>query len=232
MFRVWLVVGTLFAAPALAQDSDNEGRALFEAGRHAFDDGRFDEALELFERAHRQSGRSSLFYNIGLAADRAGHEQRALTAYEQFVRDVPDSPRARMVRGRIEVLRGRLQEAQATELPEPEESGESSEPQTANRTWIATPVLGAASLATAITAIAVYRRADNDFESWRDRCPPECSNSAADSIDRRVRTAQGLTGVASALAVSTVIALILEARTSVSADVDRNGAWVELRHAF
>lgn len=96
------------AAPATAQEAadarDEEARGLFQAGRAAFDDERYEDALDYFERAHALSPRPTLLYNVGLAAERAGHPERARQAWERLLREEPDSPVRAEVEGRLRAL--------------------------------------------------------------------------------------------------------------------------------
>ena len=64
------------AAPALQADQDREARFLFEAGRTAYDAGRYREALGHFQHAYDLSQRPQLLYNVGQAADRPAVEAR------------------------------------------------------------------------------------------------------------------------------------------------------------
>lgn len=113
--RCW-ILGAVFALtvaapmPTLAQDRgdpsvDAEARSLFEAGRTAFDAGRYADALEYFERSHELSGRSALLYNIGSAADRLRRDEEALRAFERYLQELPDAPNRSAVQARIQVLR-------------------------------------------------------------------------------------------------------------------------------
>lgn len=133
--RSWLVgalvAGALLGRPELAaaQDTgaadppageappdashDAEARGLFEAGRAAFADGRFEDALRYFEQSHALSHRPELLYNIGSAADRLQREEQALHAFEEYVERLPDAPNRREVEGRIRVLREHMQRVQA-----------------------------------------------------------------------------------------------------------------------
>jgi tetratricopeptide (TPR) repeat protein len=90
---------------------DAEGRGLFEAGRAAFTDGRYEDALDYFDRAYALSHRSELLYNIGSANDRLRRDVEALAAFERYVRELPDAPNVREVESRIRVLRQSLEDA-------------------------------------------------------------------------------------------------------------------------
>ena len=72
-----LLWSLLVAAPVIAQQPvdqslDEEGRALFAAGRAAFGAERFEDALGHFQAAFDRSQRPELLYNVALALDRSG----------------------------------------------------------------------------------------------------------------------------------------------------------------
>ena len=92
-------------AEAELSPTEQEARQLFNAGRIAFNDGRFDDALGYFERSYELSGRPVLLFNIGSAADRLRQNQRALDAFEAYLEAMPDASNRREVEGRIRVLR-------------------------------------------------------------------------------------------------------------------------------
>lgn len=101
------------SAPDEQAEKDREARLMFEAGRSAYDAGRFTDALKSFQRAYELSQRPALLYNVGQAADRLREDEIALDAFERFVQAVPDSEIRPAVEERIRVLRGVLAEKQA-----------------------------------------------------------------------------------------------------------------------
>lgn len=113
----WVVPGTLAcaqdAAPRDARDA--EARGLFEAGRAAFVDGRFEDALRYFQQSYNLSQRPELLYNVGSAADRLQREREALQAFERYLVELPDAPNRREVEGRVRVLREHLARQEAAE---------------------------------------------------------------------------------------------------------------------
>jgi tetratricopeptide (TPR) repeat protein len=80
-------------------------RLAFKQGRAAFEQGRYAEALDRFEHAYALSQRSELLFNIGLAADRIRHDERALEAFEEYLKDAPDSAHREQVQMRVIALR-------------------------------------------------------------------------------------------------------------------------------
>jgi len=117
--RLMLLGGALLvASTAGAQDDlEEEARALFQAGRVAFDAGRYDDALEHFDDAYARSQRPELLYNVGLAADRAGRAPLAVRAYTKFLEEVTDSPNRGTVEERLAALRAREGASESGEAP-------------------------------------------------------------------------------------------------------------------
>lgn len=109
-----LVLSLVCAAPGVAQQPvdeslDEEGRALFAAGRAAFGAERFDDALEHFQAAYDRSRRPELLYNVALAADRLGRIELALETYEKYLDSVPNSPFETQATERVAALRTQMQ---------------------------------------------------------------------------------------------------------------------------
>ena len=109
-------ISLLFAsavASAQAGLEDQEARGLFLAGQSAFEGGRFEEALEHFERAYTLSERPGLLYNIGTAAERLRREERAIEAFDLFLEREPDTPQRANIEGRMRILRRAVAEREA-----------------------------------------------------------------------------------------------------------------------
>jgi tetratricopeptide (TPR) repeat protein len=87
---------------AIAQSrTDSEAKALFAAGREAFDAGRYDAALARWQEAYDLSKRPALQYNLGLVHDRLRHDDQALAAFRAYLAQVPDAENREEVEGRI-----------------------------------------------------------------------------------------------------------------------------------
>jgi len=112
-----LLVGMAIATPVSAQPiaDDAAAREYFKAGRAAFDQADYENALTYFRHAYRTSGRGALLYNIGVAADRLQRDQEALEAFEQYLDRTKKPTRESEVRIRIEALRDSIAEKEATE---------------------------------------------------------------------------------------------------------------------
>ncbi len=98
MLRASIMIAVMMVAGLAAAQTDTsldaEARALYEAGRAAFDAGRYEDALGHFRGAYERSRRAELLYNVGLTADRLRLDETALESYEKFLDSVPNtSPR-------------------------------------------------------------------------------------------------------------------------------------------
>lgn len=118
------VLGMPVASTALAQDDPDDARveqarAVFQAGRIAFESASYEDALRHFREAYRLSGRAELLYNIGVSADRLREDQQALEAFEQYLRETPaDAPQRADAEARVRVLRRQV-EARASGEADP-----------------------------------------------------------------------------------------------------------------
>lgn len=115
------LLGLLAPLASLAQPVNEErratARALFEAGRGAFEAGNYERALDYFERTYALTPAPELLYNIGQAAERAQRDERALTAFEEYLARVPNAEERAAIEARIAVLRAAIAERGATSDP-------------------------------------------------------------------------------------------------------------------
>jgi tetratricopeptide (TPR) repeat protein len=102
------------SAPALTSDNadDEEARDLFQIGKDAFDEGRFERALKYFKDAYDLSHRAVLLSNIGTALDRLRRDQEALDVYREYLELVPEAPNRRLIEERIRIIESALLRAQ------------------------------------------------------------------------------------------------------------------------
>ncbi len=197
--------------------SEEEARSLFRAGQLAFDDGRFDDALTFFERAHTRSGRAELLYNVGLAADRLRRDERALEAFVGYLEATPDTPHRRQVEGRIAGLRAAIAENVTTESdaletevlvdPSPEDRLETTR---GRHRW--SWVLAGTALAAGATGGGLWARASRSRDDAAQTCAPTCADDVVDPIARRVQATRALSIVAGVLGATAVVAFLIEHR--------------------
>jgi hypothetical protein len=117
------VTGTANAAdpvkpPAAAQRPVDAARVLNRKGIDALSQGRYDEAIAMFEEARKSVNSPSLLYNLAETHRRAGHVAEALELYHAYVAAVPDaSKRADLTD--FERLERRQTETQQVRAPAP-----------------------------------------------------------------------------------------------------------------
>jgi len=115
--RSWIWLGTvaLLLTPALAGAQDGDSRAVFVEAVEAYEAGRFEEALELFERAYDMTGDAEVLFNVAAVLDRLRRDQEALTVYRAYLERGPAEEDREHVEARIRVLTAALEEERASE---------------------------------------------------------------------------------------------------------------------
>lgn len=99
--------------------ADVEARALFNAGVAAYDAGRYEDALESFERAYQRSERPVLLYNIGQCYDRLRRDEEAVQAFERYLEAVPGAENRPQVEARLRALREAIARRSTTSGTDP-----------------------------------------------------------------------------------------------------------------
>ncbi len=75
----------LFAVPARAGDDVEAARRHFAEGVERYQNGDFEGARALFQRAETEHHAAPIIYNIGRAEERLGHPQAAVDSFEAYV---------------------------------------------------------------------------------------------------------------------------------------------------
>lgn len=136
-FAQWVLLVFCFAfAPTSGRvhaqaSSDEVARNLFHAGKAAYDEGNYQDALQFFEQAYARSQRSALLYNIGQAADRLRLDDKAIESFRAYLAATPDAPNRVEVENRIRALehsRAASASAAAAVAPTPEQTARAAEP--------------------------------------------------------------------------------------------------------
>lgn len=109
---VLLVFTTAASAQFQPEDSEVEAKAMFAAGKAAFDAGRYQDALERWDIAYGLSGRPALHWNRGLAYERLNKADKAIEAFRNYLK-WPNTPQAQAedARARIAALESDNEEA-------------------------------------------------------------------------------------------------------------------------
>jgi len=98
---------------AFAKPDEDARRALvlFDRGKIAYKEGRFDESVLLLKEAYAIKAEPVLLYNIGRAHEAKGQLAEAVTAYERYLGSAPGAPDRLEVEGRIAALNAKIAEA-------------------------------------------------------------------------------------------------------------------------
>lgn len=106
--------------PAAQPDpGDAQALALYEQGDRRYAEGRYEEAIELFEKAYALSPRPLLLYNMANTFERMGEYQRAADALERYIKsgDAADvdtlGQRLRQIQNRAAERAGEMSELES-----------------------------------------------------------------------------------------------------------------------
>lgn len=219
-----LALALVLVTPAVAlgqrqaSDSrDTEARSLFEAGRSAFQDGRFEDARVDFSRAYELSGRPELLYNLASAEDRLRDDAAALEHFEAYLREVPDASNRAEVEGRIAVLRSAVA-ARTGEDETRSAASEASHGPTVLATWI----LGGLALATGGLATGFWVAANDQYRGLEQGCLAAggCTSEeiGASGVETSVTLTNTFLVTSLVLAAGTATALALELTLTTPSD--------------
>jgi tetratricopeptide (TPR) repeat protein len=123
---LWVTTGV--HAQAVDASADAAARAEFEAGRDAYDTGRFTEALAHYERSHALSPRPQLLFNVARAAEADGQPARALDAYRAYLDALPAAENRAFVEGRVAKLQSEAAAPVAETVPAVPPSASAAQP--------------------------------------------------------------------------------------------------------
>lgn len=111
---------------------DEEARTLFQLGKQAFDEARFERALKYFQDSYDLSHRPELLYNIGAVLDRLRRDREAVAAYREYLDKVPAAYNRNVVEERIRIIEGVQQQpapaATPAPAPTPEQTAQAAAP--------------------------------------------------------------------------------------------------------
>jgi tetratricopeptide (TPR) repeat protein len=114
-----MLAGVAYGQATEGDRRDEEARGLFSAGKVAYEEGRYEDALEHFQRAHGLSGRPELLYNVGQSLDRLRRDREAVEALRRFLEEVPDTPHRKQVGARIRALEDAIERRERGDDVEP-----------------------------------------------------------------------------------------------------------------
>ncbi len=86
-----------------------EARKVYEEAVKAYEERRYEDAVELFKQANQLKPNAAFSFNIGIAYQDMGDNPMALRHYRDYLRRAPDAPDRLDVLSRIRRLEGLLQ---------------------------------------------------------------------------------------------------------------------------
>ncbi|GAB4535683.1 MAG: hypothetical protein Tsb0020_50790 [Haliangiales bacterium] len=108
----WFAALAVLLAPlvAVAQPVDTmaEARQRYQAGKQLFDSGDYQGAIQEFEAANRLAPAPTLHFNIGLAHERLGQREEALTHFRAYLQKQPNASNRELVEIKISRLESEL----------------------------------------------------------------------------------------------------------------------------
>lgn len=243
---------SVFGSVGRAQYS--EARALYEAGVAAFEDGRYQDALERWESAYSRDPRPQLLFNLGTAAERLARFEDARAYYRLYLEQAPDAPNITEVRSRLARLDAQIASTERRNTPEiadepvralpvaeetPAEVDASTESSAASPVGpVVTMSLGGGLLiaGAVMAAVAQSRHSFLTEQCPMGRCPPELRDDA-DELDRAALAADVLVMSGAAAALGGVLWFLLqgdddEASTEASVQPILGPSEVGLRGRF
>lgn len=96
------------APPTLPPELEAEARSRFELGVSLYHQGRTEEALVEFERAHEISGHPEFYYNIYLCHRDAGELRKAEASLSSYLEESPEVPNRGLLERRLTTLREQI----------------------------------------------------------------------------------------------------------------------------
>jgi tetratricopeptide (TPR) repeat protein len=92
-------------AAAFADESRAQALALFDEGKKAYQEGRFEDAATLLDRAYALHPEPVLLYNLARAREGMGQLDAAIVAYEKYLREAGNIPDRGAIEGKVGMLK-------------------------------------------------------------------------------------------------------------------------------
>jgi tetratricopeptide (TPR) repeat protein len=216
-------------------DPDGEARRLFLEGDAFYAEGRYEEAIERFERSYALSGRPALLFNLANSYERLGQYASAAEALRRYLERADNADRATLearlanLEARAGIRDGDEDEGggEEEEAPiEPEGSGLSTVG------WVMLGIGGALVAGGAVSAaLTLDPRARIDELCVNGVCPDEASGALSEDETFSLLADIGLFGGA-AVAVTGLVLALVGASDSTSVALDDRGFFVSARTSF
>jgi tetratricopeptide (TPR) repeat protein len=182
---------------------DEQARTHFRAGRSYYQNGRYEDAVREWTRAHELSGRPEMLYNLYTAYDRIGDLDAAIAHLERYLQSGEVRGRTEL-QARLERMKQRHSDARPASSPVVAESGGVSPVVVAS---LVAAGLAAASFGVfAVLTTVEYDELAGSCGIDRDRT---CSDDDVSALKTYSLVADVSLGVAAAGALVGVLAILL-----------------------
>ena len=224
IFVVAIVVALFTPWEAQAQERDDDARQTFQAAQVLYEDGAFEQAGRMFERAYELSHRTSLLYNPYLAYRDGPMQTDAARVLRQYL-DQPDAQDRERLTPRLAALERANAEAEASPQaegepavdgfasgdgsPEPSADAPGTDGSSESPNVVGPLLVGAGGAMLAVGAVMGVL-ANKDADTLAERCTDfVCSPDERSLHDRSQRRGNASTALLVGGGVSAVAGVIL-----------------------
>ncbi len=99
---------------SLTAEEEAKVISLIDEGQQKYDDGEFQQALDIFNELYNIFPHPDVNYRVALCYERLGEDEMAVQHYRQFLEQVPDAEERGRVEGTIATLERRIGDASST----------------------------------------------------------------------------------------------------------------------
>jgi tetratricopeptide (TPR) repeat protein len=211
--------GTVQAAP----ENLEKAKAYFDAGVVAYDQGKYEVALQEFQHAHALSHSAALYFNMAACEEHMDHFQAASLLLRQYLIEKPEADDRTNVEVRIKSLEERDErlhkmnnEPGEIKQPPPPTVVTTQPPPAKPKlhlkyTWVllgTTAAAGAAAIGVGAYTVVHH----SDLKSGCGATTAGCSSSQISGLKSTAIATDVLIGVTAAAAVATIAFAVLETR--------------------
>ena len=221
--RASVVAVLLVVAGGAHGESENmeKAKAYFDAGVIAYDQGKYEVALQEFQHAHAMSHSAALYFNMAACEEHMDHFQAAALLLRQYLIEKPDAEDRKNVEMRVRSLEerderlkkqmgepGPVKPSETTVVtPPPPEQPRAK----LKLTWVMLGVTaGVGVAAIGVGSYTVVHH--NDLKSGCGATPAGCSTSQISGLKSTAIATDVLIGVTAAAAVATIALAVVESR--------------------
>jgi tetratricopeptide (TPR) repeat protein len=219
MRQLLVICALLAAASARAEENKDVARAYFQAGVVFYDQGKYERALNEFQRAQALSHNAELYFNMAACEEHMDHYQAAALLLKQYILEKPNAPDRSNVESRVKALEERDErlhrpDGEITPLPvQPPPAQPAPPPPSAPGQPIGGFVALGVTAALGVAAIGLGSYTvvhHGDLKSGCGATVTGCSSSDISGLHGTAIGTDVLIGLTAAAAVATVVVFVLE----------------------